>query len=116
MTSIPTVERALVVLTNMPDATSARALARKLIEQNLASCVNISAGVESIYRWQGAIEVATECSLAIKTTQARYTDLETAIMKVHPYQVPEIIALPIVDGWPPYLDWIAVETKKDRNV
>ena len=108
--------RALVVLTNMPDASSARALAHQLVEQKLAACVNIQAGVESVYRWQGSIEEASEVSLLIKTTTGRYAELEAAIKAAHPYQVPEIIALPIATGWPQYLDWVEKETKKDEHV
>ena len=116
MPSISTIDHAIVVLTNMPDTVSAQTLARQLVEQNLAACVNILDGIESIYRWQGVIETASECCLLIKSTQARYTELEVAIKSAHPYQLPEIIALPIVAGWPAYLEWIATETKKDQNV
>lgn len=116
MPPIPTTEQAIVVLTNLPDALSAQKLARQLVEQNLAACVNILDGIESIYRWQGAVEMANECCLLIKSTQARYTELEAAIKSAHPYQVPEIIALPIVAAWPPCLEWIATETKKDQDV
>ena len=116
MTAIATMDEALIVLTNVPDAPTAHDLARRLLEQKLAACVNIQPGVESLYRWQGAIEQATEVSLVIKTTQGRYTELQAAIKAAHPYQVPEIIALPIVAGWPPYLEWIAAETKKNQDV
>lgn len=106
----------LVILTNMPDAAAAASLARHLVEQRLAACANCLPGVQSIYRWQGAIEEASEVTIFFKTTRARYADLEPAIRAMHPYQVPEIIAIPIVAGLPAYLDWIAHETKKDRNV
>jgi periplasmic divalent cation tolerance protein len=111
-----TMQQALLVLTNLPDEATAQGLARHLVEQQLAACVNCLAGVKSIFRWQGAIEEANEVTLLIKTTQARYLELEAAIKAAHPYQVPEIIALPIIGGWIPYLDWIAQETKKDVNV
>jgi periplasmic divalent cation tolerance protein len=106
----------LLVLTNVPDAPSAQALARQLVEQRLAACVNILPAVQSVYRWQGALEQATEITLLIKTVRARYAELQAAIKAIHPYAVPEIIALPIVDGLPAYLDWMAQETKKDVNV
>ena len=107
---------ALLVLTNMPDAPSASALAHHLVEQKLAACVNIQTGVQSVYRWQGTIEEASEVSLLIKTSAARYAELEAVIKAAHPYQLPEIIALPITAGLPPYLEWIDQETKKDEHV
>ena len=71
--------------------------------------------MQSVYQWQGAIEQTNEVTLLIKTVRARYAELEAAIKAMHPYEVPEIIALPIVAGLPAYLDWIAHETKKDVN-
>ena len=109
--------KALLVLTNMPDVPTAQALARQLLEQQLAACVNCLPGVQSIYRWQGTIEEAGEVTLLIKTTKARYKALEAAIKAFHPYDLPEIIAMPIVAGWPAYLDWVVQETMtKDHNV
>jgi periplasmic divalent cation tolerance protein len=112
----PTMEQALLVLTNVPDATIATTIARRLVELRVAACVNILPQVQSIYRWQGMIEEAGELSLLIKTTQARYAELEAAIKALHPYDVPEIIAMPIVQGMPTYLNWISAETKKDMHV
>jgi periplasmic divalent cation tolerance protein len=109
-------QQALLVLTNVPDATTATAIARRLVEQRLAACVNVLPQVQSIYQWQGAIEEAGEVTLLIKTTQARYAELEAAVKAAHPYEVPEIIAIPIVGGLPKYLDWIGQETKKDVDV
>ena len=109
-------DQAIVIMTNAPDVSVASAIARHLVECKLAACVNIAPGVKSIYRWQGVIEESNEIMLIIKSTQARYIELEAAIRMLHPYQVPEIIVLPITGGFPPYLDWIAQETKKDVNV
>lgn len=109
-------EQALLVLSNVPDAELAKSLARTLVEQRLAACVNIMPAVQSVYQWQGAIEHAQELTLMIKTTQARYAELEAAIVAVHPYDVPEIIALPIEAGLPAYLHWISAETRKELNV
>lgn len=109
-------EQALLVMTNVPDGATARTLASHLIAEKLAACVNILPAVRSIYRWEGLIEETEEVTLLIKTVQARYAILETAIKTLHPYQLPEIIAIPIVDGLPSYLGWVAQETKKDVDV
>ena len=100
----------LLVLTNCPDEESANAIALALVEERLAACVNILPRVQSVYRWQGAVESATEIPLFIKLTATNYPALEAAIRNRHPYQVPEIIALPVDRGLPAYLDWIASET------
>jgi len=100
----------LLVLTNCPDEESANTIALALVEERLAACVNILPRVQSIYRWEGAVESATEIPLLIKATAANYSALETAIRDRHPYTVPEIIALPVERGLPAYLDWVATET------
>jgi periplasmic divalent cation tolerance protein len=109
-------EPVLLVLTNMPDLATAQSIAQRLVEQRLAACVNLMPGVQSVYRWQGAIEQAQEITLLIKTTQHRYAELEQAIKQMHPYDLPEIIVLPIAAGMPAYLQWVAQETKKDADV
>lgn len=101
---------ALLVLTNLPDHASATALATALVEERLAACVNILSPCTSVYRWQGKIESASEVPLLIKTTQDRYAALEAAVRARHPYELPELIALPISDGLPAYLTWLAAET------
>ncbi len=103
---------ALLVITNLPDAASAAKLAQQLIEVRAAACVNQLAPCTSTYRWQGKIETATEVPLLIKTTQAAYPRLEKLIRAAHPYELPEIIAVPVSDGLPAYLDWVATETKE----
>ena len=100
----------LTVLTNLPDQASAQAIASLLVEKRLAACVNIMPPVVSTYRWQGKVETASEVPLMIKTTMKRYPELEAAIRKAHPYEVPEIIALPIHAGLPDYLQWIDAQT------
>jgi periplasmic divalent cation tolerance protein len=108
-------DQVLLVMTNVPDIDCAQAMAESLLEQRLAACVNCQAGVQSRYRWQGAIETAAEVSLSIKTTASRYLELQAVIKALHPYQVPEIVAIPVVDGWEPYLAWIVKETKKELD-
>ena len=103
-------DAAILVLTNTPDHAVAAALARALLDDRLAACVNIGAPVESIYHWRGGIETGQEVPVAIKTRSALYSYVEGAIRKIHPYDTPEIIAIPIVDGDAQYLDWIAAET------
>ena len=103
----------LLVLTNLPDAASAERIARLLVEQRLAACVNLLAPCTSVYRWNGAIETATEVPLLIKTTRARYAELEAALAEAHPYELPEIVAVPVVLGLPGYLDWVAREVATD---
>lgn len=100
----------LLILTNMPDEASARRLANGLLESRLAACINILAPCTSVYRWKGAIEEAREVPVLIKTTTIRYAALEDAIRAAHPYELPEIIAVPIGHGLPAYLDWVAAET------
>lgn len=107
---------AILVVTNLPDTDIARALARSLVEARLAACVNILPGVQSIYRWQGAVEEANEISLLIKAHETDYDALEAAIKAQHPYDLPEIIALPITAGLPAYMQWIEAETRKDVHV
>lgn len=101
---------ALLILTNCPDEESANAIALAVVEQKLAACVNILPRVQSVYRWQGAVEAASEIPLLIKSTAERYPALEAAIRERHPYETPEIIAVPISAGLPAYLNWLAAET------
>lgn len=105
------VPSAILVLTQMPDAASARMLARTLVEHRLAACVSIGAPVSSLYHWQGQIETAEEVPVAVKTRAELYADVEAAIRSGHPYDVPEIVAVPVVAGLPAYLDWIDRETR-----
>lgn len=100
----------LIVITNCPDEETANAIALAVVEERLAACVNILPRVQSIYRWQGSVESAAEIPLLIKTSSRHYPALEARITALHPYDVPEIIALPVVRGLPAYLNWVAAET------
>ena len=102
----------LLVLTNCPDEEVANAIALAVVEAQLAACVNILPRAQSIYRWQGAVESATEIPLFIKSTAANYPALEKLIVRLHPYETPEIFALPITQGLAAYLNWVAAETLK----
>ena len=101
----------LLVVTNLPDRASAEKLAALLIEQRLAACVNLLPACGSVYRWRGEIQHDEEHPLLIKTAQDRYAELEVLIRANHPYELPEIIAVPIVHGLPAYLQWIVSETR-----
>ncbi len=101
----------LLVLTNLPDRASAERLADLVIGQSLAACVNILAPCRSVYRWKGAVQHDEEHPMLIKTTAERYPALEQALRSGHPYELPEIIAVPIERGLPAYLDWVARETR-----
>lgn len=103
-------DAAIVVLTNLPDRETAQALARALIEGRLAACVNVGAAVDSMYHWRGQIETGSEIPVAIKTRATLYGKVEAEVRRIHPYELPEIVAVPIVDGFAPYLDWIRSET------
>jgi periplasmic divalent cation tolerance protein len=102
---------ALLVVTNLPDRAAAERLADMVIEKKLAACVNILAPCRSVYRWKGAVQHDEEHPMLIKTTEERYGALEQALREGHPYELPEIIAVPIERGLPAYLDWVAAETK-----
>jgi periplasmic divalent cation tolerance protein len=98
-------DEVLLLITNLPDRDSAQHLANKLVEQHAAACVNILAECTSIYRWEGKIESTREVPLLIKTTRTAYKRAEELILELHPYELPEIIAVSIVAGLPAYLKW-----------
>jgi periplasmic divalent cation tolerance protein len=105
---------ALLVLTNLPDRASAERLADALIVARVAACVNVLAPCRSVYRWQGALEHDEEHPVLIKTTRQAYAALEAEIRARHPYELPEIVAVPIEHGLPAYLAWLAAETSPPR--
>lgn len=101
----------IVVLTNLPDRESALKLAGVLVEQRLAACVNVLSECTSVYRWQGkVVEHAIEVPVLIKAAASSYRRLEAVIRANHPYELPEIVAVPVVAGLAAYLDWVAAET------
>ena len=101
----------IVVFVTCPTPVVARRLAQRLIERRLAACVNAVPAVESTFRWQGKIEYCRETLLIIKTSAARFERLRRAIKDLHPYDVPEIIALPVVAGYAPYLRWVMASSQ-----
>lgn len=100
-----------VVFCTCPDSESAERLGRMLVEEHLAGCVNVVPGLTSIYMWQGSLRREPECLLLIKTSTDRFEDLQDRLRALHPYELPEIIALPISQGDPDYLAWLTENTR-----
>lgn len=96
----------LLCFCTCPDAASARTLAEALVGESLAACVNRLPGVESTYRWQGEVTTGSEELLLIKTTAPRFEALRARLLALHPYELPELVAVPIERGHAPYLDWV----------
>ena len=101
---------AILVLTHLPDREQALAMAKSLVAARLAACVNVGAAVESMYHWHGEIETSLEVPLSTKTRSASLRPLEAAIVAWHPYELPEINAVPFTDGLDRTLHWITAET------
>jgi periplasmic divalent cation tolerance protein len=104
-------ERAMLVLVTAPTAEKAAELARTLVLERLAACGNVVPGLRSIYRWEGAVQDEPEALLLLKTTADRFEQLRDRVLALHPYQVPEVVALPVEAGSRAYLEWIAKETR-----
>jgi len=104
---------AVVVLITAAKEDDAAAIANALVEGRLAGCVNIIKHIRSIYRWQGKLEDEQEVLMIVKSRKALFSDLEKKVREIHPYTVPEIIALPIIDGFEGYLCWLSEETGKE---
>lgn len=100
----------LLCLTTCPDPDSAGRLARALVEERLAACVSVLPGVQSTYRWQGTLEQASECLLLAKTTRERYPALQARLPALHPYELPELVAVESSAALPAYLQWVAAAT------
>ena len=98
------------VTTTLPDHATAERVATLLVEERLAACVNLLAPMESVYRWGGQVETEPERQVVLKTSRARVNTLWERVRELHPYDVPEFIVLPIVDGNDAYLRWIAEST------
>ena len=103
----PSPAEVVLVLCHFPDADSATRCAHALLDARLAACVSVGAPVQSFYVWQGQREAASEVPLCAKTTAAAYAAVEAAVRAAHPYELPEIIALPLSHGLPAYLFWVA---------
>lgn len=102
----------IIVLVTAGSEEEAEKIARVLAEERLVACVNILSPVRSIYRWEGKVQDDREWLLIIKTQQTHFAAVETRVKALHSYQVPEVIALPVVDGSEKYVQWIRTETKR----
>ena len=97
------------VLTTAPDASVAESLARRLVEERLAACANILPGVTSVFWWDGAVQAEGEVLVLLKSTEAAYPALRDRLLELHPYDVPELLRLPVAGGWEGYLEWVRGE-------
>ena len=104
---------ALIAFCTCPDRAQAESLARALVERRLAACVSLLTGVHSVYRWQGQVEQAEEVQLLIKTTADAFPALQAAVLELHPYELPELVAVEVAAGLAPYLAWIGESTRPD---
>lgn len=100
-----------LVYCTCPDAATAQRIADAVVGERLAACVNLLPGVTSVYRWQGKVEQANEVLLLIKTTADRLEALSARVRELHPYELPEVIAVEVRAGLPAYLDWVAAQTR-----
>jgi periplasmic divalent cation tolerance protein len=105
----------VLAVTTFPDRARAESAMRTLVEERLIACGNIAPGVRSIYRWQGAVEEADEVLCFMKTTRAEVPALKARLPALHPYEVPELVVLPIEDGHQPYLAWVVASTGAGRS-
>lgn len=101
----------LIVFSSCPDLAQAEALASALVDQRLAACVQLVPGVRSFYRWQGAVERSDEVQIVIKTSSDRLPALQQALLALHPYELPELVAVEAAAGLDRYLDWIGASTR-----
>lgn len=102
-----------LIITNVPNGDVAAKLATRLVESGLAACVNILAPCTSVYIWQDSLETAEEIPLLIKALKQNYSAIEKEIQTIHPYELPEIIAVPLADGLPEYLNWITAVSSRE---
>ncbi|MGE9270384.1 MAG: divalent-cation tolerance protein CutA [Verrucomicrobiales bacterium] len=104
-------EEGMVVLCTFPSEEKARQIGALLVEKQVAACVNLIPKVTSIYRWEGAVQEGLEVLAVIKTTATAYPELERSLGSLHPYEVPEVLALPVKQGSPAYLNWLVDQVR-----
>lgn len=99
-----------VVLMTTPDLETGRTLANALVDGRLAACANVLPGVESVFRWEGRVQTASEALVILKTSADRVGEMMERAQELHPYEVPELLAVPVTEGSAPYAAWIMAET------
>lgn len=102
---------AMLVLTTLPSAEAAAELAKAVVEEKLAACANLLPAIRSIYRWQGRVQDESEVLVLFKTRQEHFDRLKSRLLELHPYEIPEVLAIPVEQGYQAYLDWLAQETR-----
>jgi periplasmic divalent cation tolerance protein len=102
-------DEVIILLSNFPDADAARKAVRTLVEERLVACGNLVPGVESIYEWKGTLETGAEVMVVCKTIASRAAAAQARLRVLHPYEVPEILQIPVSTGWPDYLAWVAAQ-------
>ena len=107
-------EEVLILLSNFADADTARKAVRALLEERLIACGNLIPGVESIYEWKGTLETSAEVMVVCKTTASRADAAQARLRALHPYEVPEILRMPVSGGCPEYLAWVATQCRPAR--
>jgi len=107
-------ERVLIAISTAPDREIARHLARVLVEEQLAACVNLFEPIESIYRWQDRIEQSSEVMLIVKTTRSRLPALDRRLRELHPYELPELLAWEVAGGSADFISWVIAQTRRSR--
>ncbi len=100
----------IAVLVTAPNKEEAESLAEMMVREKLAACCNVLTGITSIYEWEGKLEKSGECLIIAKTRADLFDAVSKAVSEAHSYEVPEIIAVPIADGYKPYLDWLLANT------
>lgn len=104
-----TKNKIIIIFVTVPDQKEGRRISKEILTSRLAACVNIIPGIQSMYQWKGKIVQEKEAMLVLKTTRSRYRKLEQKIKQLHSYEVPEVIAIPIIYGSPQYIEWVAKE-------
>jgi periplasmic divalent cation tolerance protein len=107
-------ERVMIAISTAPDRETARRIATVLVEEQLAACVNLFEPIESIYRWQGAIEQSSEVMLLVKTTRSRLPVLDRRLRELHPYELPELLAWEAAGGSADFISWVIGQTRRPR--
>lgn len=115
MQSLDTASKVVVALSTCPDEKTARSIAASLVQERLATCVNRVPGVASTYFWDGRLQDESEILLIIKTSAGRVAELQGRLKELHPYELPELIVLPVIGGNEGYLQWVREGVEKERH-